>query len=155
MALFTKREVKEGKPIIANELRYCDLNFLRGARWEDYSDKDFISFVCDEDNFGPGFKKYLGYGNYNGSVSVSYSPDGGYIRMEMYFGANTISVSAMRSNADFISSIMGFDVDIMAPGTNGLRYPNVCVSKMGVSFSELKNQFQNLIITAAQVVNAD
>lgn len=154
MALFTKKEVKEGKPIIHNILRMPEIDLLRGARWEDYSDKDFVSFVCGEESFGPGFKKYFGSGNYNGNVSISYTPDYGYIKMDIYFGANTVSVATLKANADFASSVLGFEVEVMAPGTAGLTYPNVTVSKQGVAFSDLKLQVENMILAAASIVGA-
>ena len=154
MALFTKKEVKEGKPIIHNILRMPEIDLLRGARWEDYSDKDFVSFVCGEDSFGPGFKKYFGSGNYNGNVSISYTPDYGYIKMDIYLGANTVSVATLKANADFASSVLGFEVEVMAPGTAGLTYPNVTVSKQGVAFSDLKLQVENMILAAASIVGA-
>ena len=154
MGLFAKKEVKEGKPIIHNILRSGAIDLIRGARWEDYSDKDFVSFVCGEDDFGPGFKKYFGAGNYSGNVLVSYTPEYGYIKMDMYFGANTVSTATLRANADFASSVLGFDVEVMAPGTAGLTYPNVTVSKQGVSFSELKLQVENMILAAASIVGA-
>ena len=154
MGFFAKKEVKEGKPIIHNMLRMPEIDLLRGARWEDYSDNDSVSFVCGEDNFGPGFKKYFGTGNYSGNVILYYTPEYGYIKMDIYFGANTMSAQTLRQNADFASSILGFDVEVMAPGQAGLTYPNVTISKEGVPFSELKLQFENMLLAAANIVGA-
>ncbi len=154
MGLFTSKAIKEGKTNILAALNEGSMDLFRGARWEDYSDSDFVSFVCDEENFGSGFKKWFGYGRYEGSVSISWTPADGYLRMEVYFGGNTISVATMRDNADFFQSISDINININAPGTNGLSFPNVCVSKKGVSLSNLEDQANTLIVAIGVIVDA-
>lgn len=154
MGLFTSREVKEGKSNILAALNEGSMDLFRGARWEDYSDNDFVSFVCDEENFGSGFKKWLGYGSYEGNVSISWTPADGYLRLEVYFGGNTVSMATLRGNASFLESTFGVNIDINAPGTNGLHYPNVTVSKRGVRLGDLENQANNVMISLGVLVDA-
>ncbi len=147
MGLFKNKAVTEAKELIYSVLLNCDMTSIKGVRWEIDNDKDSVFFRCDEDNFSQGLKRYLGYGDYYGSIMFLYNTKERYLVADIYYGEPIRTYAELNTNAEFAKTVFDFDITV----TNCEHAPNVHISKI-ISPNSLQAELEKLILMVGTMI---
>ncbi len=149
MALFKSRDVKDAEAIIKDVIARCDLECTSRSFFQNNTENDYVCFSCSEEDFGPGLKRCLGYGDYYGNVNIMYTPKTGWLVLDVYFGKMTMSVAEIRQKAEEARGYLGFNYEVY---TTDPRHPNIYISKQ-VSMGELRNQADNILLMLGMIID--
>ncbi|MBQ9781632.1 MAG: hypothetical protein IJW26_00435 [Clostridia bacterium] len=149
MALFKSRDVKEAEAIIKSVIQSSDLECTSRSFFENHTENDYVCFSCSEEDFGPGLKRCLGYGDYYGNVNIMYTPKTGWLVADIYYGKVTRSVAQIKANAESAREYLNFNYEVY---TTDPRHPNVYISK-NVTMDRLRNEVDNLFVMIGLIID--